>query len=73
MRPAAGALTAAIVAATVASAHAQSSYGAPPADIAQRLAALVRIDNLFDARYQEVLGFPARGRTLWLGLRAGEP
>jgi len=34
------------------------------------LAATIRIENLMDARYQEVRGFPARGRTLFVGLRA---
>jgi hypothetical protein len=42
MRAGAGIVAAAILAAAVASAGAQNSYGAPPADIAQRLAALVR-------------------------------
>jgi vitamin B12 transporter len=30
----------------------------------------LRVDNLFDAAYEEVLHFPARGRTLWVGARA---
>jgi vitamin B12 transporter len=34
------------------------------------LAATARVENLTGARYQEVRGFPARGRTLSLGLRA---
>jgi hypothetical protein len=42
MRPGAGTLAAAILAAGLASARAENSFGAPPADIAQRLAALVR-------------------------------
>ncbi len=35
--------------------------------------ALVRVENVLDTRYQEVRGFPARGRTVWLGLRLGRP
>ena len=35
------------------------------------LAASVRAENLLGARYQEVRGFPARGRTVFLGARAG--
>ena len=31
----------------------------------------VRVENLFDVDYQEVLGFPARGRTLFLGAEVG--
>ena len=31
--------------------------------------ATVRVENLFGARYQEVRGFPARGRTVLVGLR----
>jgi len=34
------------------------------------LAATVRAENLFGTRYQEVRGFPARGRTVLFGLRA---
>jgi vitamin B12 transporter len=34
------------------------------------VAATVRVENLFGARYQEVRGFPARGRTVLVGLRA---
>lgn len=30
----------------------------------------LRVDNLFDAAYEEILHFPARGRTVWLGARA---
>lgn len=30
----------------------------------------VRLDNLFDAAYEEAANFPARGRTVWLGARA---
>lgn len=29
----------------------------------------LRVENLFNARYQEALHFPARGRTLWLGAK----
>jgi vitamin B12 transporter len=34
------------------------------------LAATARVENLWGARYEEVRGFPARGRTVFLGLRA---
>ena len=34
------------------------------------LVATVRVENLLGARYQEVRGFPARGRTVLVGLRA---
>jgi vitamin B12 transporter len=34
------------------------------------LAATLRIENLLGARYEEVRGFPARGRTILVGLRA---
>lgn len=34
------------------------------------LGATVKVENLFGARYQEVRGFPARGRTVLVGLRA---
>ena len=37
----------------------------------QRLAATLKVENLFDARYEQVLGFPARRRALFLGLDAG--
>ncbi len=30
-----------------------------------------RVENIFDVGYQEVLGFPARGRTLFLGAEVG--
>ena len=30
-----------------------------------------RVDNLFDREYQEVFGFPARGRTVMIGGRVG--
>ena len=29
-----------------------------------------RVEDLFDTPYQEVLNFPARRRTVWLGARA---
>jgi vitamin B12 transporter len=29
-----------------------------------------RIENLLDERYEEILNFPARGRSLWLGVEA---
>jgi vitamin B12 transporter len=35
------------------------------------LVATVRIENVLGARYEEARGFPARGRTLFAGLRAG--
>jgi len=35
------------------------------------LAASVRVENLTGARYEEVRGFPARGRTIFVGLRVG--
>lgn len=38
---------------------------------AARLELHLRVSNLFDQRYEEVRNFPARGRTLGLGLRAG--
>ncbi len=34
------------------------------------LQATLRAENVLDARYEEVRGFPARGRTLFVGLRA---
>jgi vitamin B12 transporter len=34
------------------------------------LRATLRVENLFDRRYLEAVGFPARGRTLFLGARA---
>lgn len=34
------------------------------------LAATARVENLTGARYEEVRGYPARGRTLFVGLRA---
>ena len=34
------------------------------------LAATLRIENLLGARYEEVRGFPARGRAILVGLRA---
>lgn len=38
---------------------------------AGRVAFTAAATNVLDARYQEVLGFPARGRTIWLGARIG--
>ena len=35
-----------------------------------RLDASLRVENMWGARYEEVRGFPARGRTLFAGLRA---
>lgn len=37
------------------------------------LAATIRIDNLLDRRYVEAVGFPARGRTIFIGADAGLP
>jgi vitamin B12 transporter len=34
------------------------------------LVASLRVENLLGARYEEVRGFPARGRTVFVGLRA---
>jgi outer membrane cobalamin receptor len=30
---------------------------------------LIRGENILDAEYSEIQGFPARGRTLWMGGR----
>ena len=38
---------------------------------ARRLAATLKVENLFGARYEQVLGFPARRRALFVGLDAG--
>ncbi len=35
----------------------------------RRLAATLKVENLLDARYEQVLHFPARRRALYLGLR----
>lgn len=37
----------------------------------RRLALLVHVENALDADYETVVGYPARGRTLFLGVRAG--
>ncbi|MEJ2216022.1 MAG: TonB-dependent receptor [Gemmatimonadota bacterium] len=37
--------------------------------LGQHTTAVLRIHNLLDAHYQEIAGFPARGRTVALGLR----
>ncbi len=37
--------------------------------LGQHATAVLRVHNLLDARYQEIAGFPARGRTAELGLR----
>ncbi len=34
------------------------------------IAGTVRIENALNARFQEIVGFPARGRALYLGVRA---
>ncbi len=36
-----------------------------------RLALTARLENALDAEYETVVGFPARGRTLFVGVRAG--
>ena len=36
-----------------------------------RLAATLKVENLFDRRYEQVFGFPARRRALFVGLSAG--
>ena len=36
----------------------------------RRTTLTVRVDNLVDTAYEEILHFPARGRTVWLGARA---
>ena len=38
-------------------------------DVRQGLTAFGRVENLFDKRYQEVLGFPALRRGYMLGMR----
>lgn len=35
------------------------------------LAATLRVENVLDARFEEIVGFPARGRAVYLGLQAG--
>jgi vitamin B12 transporter len=37
--------------------------------LGQGATAVLRVHNLLDTRYQEIAGFPARGRTVALGLR----
>ena len=39
----------------------------------QPLGLTVRLENLLDRRYQEVLRYPARGRSVWLGLDSTLP
>jgi outer membrane cobalamin receptor len=39
--------------------------------ISRRLAVTAAIDNLTDAEYMEPLGYPALGRSLRAGIRAG--
>jgi vitamin B12 transporter len=34
-----------------------------------RVTATLRVENLFDERYEQVLHFPARRRALWVGMR----
>jgi vitamin B12 transporter len=46
------------------------SFEADALRAADRVTTLtLRVDNLFDQRYQEALHFPARGRTLWIGAK----
>jgi outer membrane receptor protein involved in Fe transport len=33
--------------------------------------ALLRVENLFDREYEEIVHFPARGRTIVAGVRVG--
>src|ERR1019366_9480524 len=42
-----------------------------PASIARGTALLFRIDNLLDARYDEIARFPAPGRAVFVGVRVG--
>ena len=42
-----------------------------PARARPALAVTARLENALDAAYETVIGFPARGRTLFVGLRAG--
>jgi outer membrane receptor protein involved in Fe transport len=37
--------------------------------LASRLSVYARVVNAFDARYEDVLGFPALGRTMYAGIR----
>jgi vitamin B12 transporter len=36
------------------------------------LLATIRLENAFDASYETIVGYPGRGRSLFVGLRAGE-
>ncbi len=36
------------------------------------LLATLRLENAFGASYETIVGYPGRGRSLFLGLRAGE-
>jgi vitamin B12 transporter len=36
----------------------------------RRSVVTARVENLLDSRYSEILNFPARGRTLWLGVES---
>jgi len=38
-------------------------------ELTRRLAAFGRVENLFDRRYQEIIGFPALGRDFRMGLK----
>ena len=50
---------------------ATAAYTVPAAGGRPRVTLTTRIENLFDADYQETLGFPARGRSVLIGLRIG--
>jgi outer membrane cobalamin receptor len=39
--------------------------------LAASLLATVRLENAFDASYETIVGYPGRGRALFLGLRTG--
>lgn len=39
--------------------------------IANRVGAVLRVENLLDTRWEQTLGFPGRGRLVHLGLRTG--
>ena len=41
--------------------------------IKNHLALYVRVNNLFDANYEEAHGFPQAGRTIWAGISVRLP
>jgi vitamin B12 transporter len=47
-----------------------ASYGLTGSTGTRGLDLILRADNVFDERYQEIVNFPAPGRTLRLGIRA---